>query len=328
MSASNSHSRIFALDALKCLAIFLVLWGHAIQYCGSKDATQGLVYVLIYTFHMPLFMMVSGFFSASSMSLSFKDMLGKKFRQLLVPVIVGCMVIMPLTFCISYFIGFGVFLTHYWFLKSLFICYLLLWCALRLKNVFRSTFLSILLSLMVALFIPIYNVGLLYPSFLIGYYLFKNRIILQTLGWPIAIGALVLYASSARILFQFETSMGSLFYQILIILRGIGGAVFFIMLFMKLLNNVKADRPIPAIVAKVGRETLGIYILQTIILEIIIARFLGSFFGEIDKGLFSVAIAPIISLIVLCVIMALIAYIGRSPLLSMLFLGRGKLKNR
>lgn len=48
------------LDVLKGFAIFLVVMGHAIQY-NQVDFDTNPVFRFIYSFHMPLFMFVSGF---------------------------------------------------------------------------------------------------------------------------------------------------------------------------------------------------------------------------------------------------------------------------
>ena len=55
------------IDFIKGVAILLVLVGHAIQYCyGAEYFLQGAyfsnpIFKFIYTFHMPLFMAVSGY---------------------------------------------------------------------------------------------------------------------------------------------------------------------------------------------------------------------------------------------------------------------------
>jgi fucose 4-O-acetylase-like acetyltransferase len=62
----------------------MVIWGHAIMHF-QPDYDQSYIFQTIYSFHMPLFMMVSGYFAASSMSLPAKVFFPKKFRQLLLP---------------------------------------------------------------------------------------------------------------------------------------------------------------------------------------------------------------------------------------------------
>lgn len=55
------------LDIVKFVAIFLVLWGHVVQqtYSAGKidpNAYLDIIYCVIYTVHMPLFMGLCGYF--------------------------------------------------------------------------------------------------------------------------------------------------------------------------------------------------------------------------------------------------------------------------
>ena len=54
----ESNKRIEYVDSAKAVAIILVIVGHC-HWLGSIPKLGSL----IYTFHMPLFFMVSGFFS-------------------------------------------------------------------------------------------------------------------------------------------------------------------------------------------------------------------------------------------------------------------------
>ena len=79
------------IDLITGIAIFLMLWGHCIQYCvaGSEiDFFENIVFKFIYSFHMPLFMLVSGylfFFSFSKRSL--KELLIHRVQSLLQPIV-------------------------------------------------------------------------------------------------------------------------------------------------------------------------------------------------------------------------------------------------
>lgn len=53
--------RIYAFDNLKALLIFCVVAGHLMEVC-TTGKTQLPAYLVIYSFHMPLFLLVSGFF--------------------------------------------------------------------------------------------------------------------------------------------------------------------------------------------------------------------------------------------------------------------------
>ena len=68
--------------------MFLVLWGHAIQHLSPAAYDENPMYIFIYSFHMPLFMMVSGFFAGSVIDREWRDTFGKKFVQLILPTII------------------------------------------------------------------------------------------------------------------------------------------------------------------------------------------------------------------------------------------------
>lgn len=69
--------RLLSFDYLKFFAIFLVVWGHCIEQLCSADSIEDSAYRFIYSFHMPLFMMISGYFSVSSLNLSVKSFVKK-----------------------------------------------------------------------------------------------------------------------------------------------------------------------------------------------------------------------------------------------------------
>lgn len=125
----STGNRLRSFDILKLFAIFLVLWGHCIQYFLSSEPVDEPLYRTIYAFHMPLFMMISGYFAASSMHIRLNDFLKKKSVQLLLPCLTWGILI---SFLIrpaldSSFIDslLHSFRGGFWFLKSCFICYLI-----------------------------------------------------------------------------------------------------------------------------------------------------------------------------------------------------------
>lgn len=119
-----------AMDILKCFAIFLVLMGHCIQHLLSSNYSDELGYRLIYSFHMPLFMMITGYFFVRTLrGGSFYDVFKKKFRQLILPILTWATIF---TIIKQIKVGFppaSAFIDSYtysfWFLKSAFICCML-----------------------------------------------------------------------------------------------------------------------------------------------------------------------------------------------------------
>lgn len=61
--------RIGSFDAVKAFAIFLVILAHCIQHLGPLDRVEDITYVFIYSFDMPLFMFLAGYFSTSSLKM-------------------------------------------------------------------------------------------------------------------------------------------------------------------------------------------------------------------------------------------------------------------
>lgn len=73
--------RIEWIDSLKGLGMYLVVWGH----CFSSNNFSIKKY--IYSFHMPLFFLLSGITSVYSTQTDFKTFLKKKIKSLLLPYI-------------------------------------------------------------------------------------------------------------------------------------------------------------------------------------------------------------------------------------------------
>lgn len=55
----DKKSRIFQIDNIKCILIFLVVFGHLCEQMPFKSSR--FLYLLIYSFHMPAFAFISGY---------------------------------------------------------------------------------------------------------------------------------------------------------------------------------------------------------------------------------------------------------------------------
>ena len=64
-TASEKSNRIAYIDYLKFFAIVCVVIGHIIQY-NDNNFDNNHLFRYIYSFHMPLFMMISGYISIFS----------------------------------------------------------------------------------------------------------------------------------------------------------------------------------------------------------------------------------------------------------------------
>lgn len=88
--ASNQNHRVIKprilyLDVAKAIAITLVCVGHATYLMTLRGPST--LYNWIYAFHMPLFMLLSGYFSLNAFKKGAKDFFLQKIRQLIIPAI-------------------------------------------------------------------------------------------------------------------------------------------------------------------------------------------------------------------------------------------------
>ncbi len=77
MKVTNTKSRNIYFDLLKGIAIILVAYGHVLQTFNS-DWESSSIGKTIYAFHMPLFMLISGYFFLSECSKNRYDTLYKE----------------------------------------------------------------------------------------------------------------------------------------------------------------------------------------------------------------------------------------------------------
>ena len=82
------------LNIVKGVAVLLMLWGHAIQYCARTDIIvfENIVFQFIYSFHMPLFMLLSGYlFFFSYQKRDLKTLLAHRAQSMLQPIFFATM---------------------------------------------------------------------------------------------------------------------------------------------------------------------------------------------------------------------------------------------
>lgn len=314
-------NRLASFDLLKLFAIFLVLWGHCIQHLFSLEPKENIVYIGIYTFHMPLFMMIAGYFSRKTLKVRFTTFLLKKAQQLLLP----CLSFGLMTWCLWSLIFYVIhgdypllgelvstIGNNYWFLKSLFCCYLLAWCGQHSGLKFYYWF---LITLVISQFISLYNLRLMYPAFVIGLLIRENQ-------WLMSI-----IKSKSGLLFIVFMVLGLLFgkfiwdYYAIRILLGLLGAIALVGVGTKYLERF-ASNNFSLRLCNIGRQTLGIYLLQGLILESILPVLIN--FNKINIWLFTLVVSPLISLAILLLCSQILQILSKSNVLAFCFLGQRK----
>lgn len=327
-----AKERNLVYDAIKLFAILMVLWGHAVAYLQTSDPTENPVFIAIYSFHMPLFMTVVGFFSGSVAEKRFSDFITIKARQLLLPpLVIGGFLAVGVWLKSGPSIALNSIISSYWFLKSAFLCFLIYYVGTKVES---WRWLGIVFSLVVSLCITDFGVDRLYPYFLLGILLRTYQSYLKVKAGMIAIcsGAVFILMLPhfnseilvARCLAAFKTAINEheyagLYCYLFRFVIGLAGSLFFISLFEYLSMKITAGK-YGRMIAAWGAETLGVYLFQTILLELP-PKYIGHIDGMNPK-VYNFIVTPAVSLGVLGISLLLIDLIKRNRWLSFFVLGK------
>lgn len=299
----DKQKRDLLPDIVRGFAIILVVLAHCIQEGSGQEFSENTLYFhdtlyqFIYSFHMPLFMLISGYYTWSSVQkVSTKQeqwsLLKQRCCHLLIPIVawttldyiykvaIGLygrsgILIIGKDYCLS-------LLTNFWFLWAVFYCFVVVWI---MHFHFRDSKVGYLL-LFLAMFWTPDGLGLhaykyMMPFFLIGFYahnsLQKNpqsaarlkmvnqRSVLYLVGSGIAFGLLFcLFDENSFIYLSGYKLLGKNYLRQLLtdgyrFLIGLTGSVFWILLWKELAQKV---RRISKVLAVLGQLSMGIYILS------------------------------------------------------------------
>lgn len=308
-------------DLLKLFLIFLVIWGHCIQGFNTSDCAGSTTYRIINSFHMPLFMMISGYFSVSSMNMGAESFLRKKFWNLIYPCLIWGAILWGVLECLySFHYGSDSFsisgilndyywLSNFWFLKSCFICYVLAY--IGLKSAKRRKYM-LPTTIIISQFISPFFVSFMYPCFVLGIALRKrpsyiNRIrkrcflvsvlfLLMLILWDEQMWVKS-HGIPADILDAgLDSWLEILCARIFRLSIGIVGSMVAISLFSSLFRlNTKST--IIQTCCDRGKYTLYIYILQRVLLEHGLSHLIC--LDNIGTSMYELIVTPLISFILL-----------------------------
>lgn len=167
-------ARIYYIDAIKAVLMFLVVWGHVIQYTNVKEGLDNCMAAFIYSFHMPMFMMLSGMFFNKQLKNECSQMLLKNILRLLLPAFV-------ITFCLFLLVyvnkprGLEESISWFWHCRPWFVT-ILFFCNITtflIHKVIRHKGFTFILTFLFFCMIPDISCRILfmYPFFVLGYYI-------------------------------------------------------------------------------------------------------------------------------------------------------------
>ncbi len=197
---SNVKQRNQVADVEKFLAAVLVVSGHLIAHDKNQLPSPYYFFNILAVAHMPLFCIISGWFSGTLMGMPFTRMLKKAEIRLLLPYLVWSSVavfakmgrsLLDRSFSLSNSVHLWIktvlFGTSVWFFLALFLIWILGWGVFRVES--KSGWLAIL-AVFAIMIIPIpYESDIyalsrlhdLFPIFYLGFYINRKRTVLLRL---------------------------------------------------------------------------------------------------------------------------------------------------
>lgn len=202
MASQTKRNKYF--DNAKLVLIFLVVFGHVISPLKDRDGILFTLYLIIYFFHMPAFIMISGYFSKGYQK---KGYFLKIIKKILIPYF-----IFQFIYSVFYFINgraesfqFDIFRPHWslWFLLSLFFWNILLhlFAKYRWFGVCLAFVLGVAIGYVdnIGNFLSLSRTFVFFPYFLLGFMLngeSLKKIIRSRFSLPAAIviiSAVIIY---------------------------------------------------------------------------------------------------------------------------------------
>lgn len=339
------EKRSEVIDFIRGIAIILVVYGHAIQYTsGYNYLTDGLffeniVFKWIYSFHMPLFMLVSGFLFKNYENKNLKEKILDRTKKLIYP-IVAWQTVWSLKYIFidsnERFLIFYIKELVYglWFLWAIFYSSLVIIVVEKFCKCERRRVLIYFLGVIISIVIPDYLGSsvykYMYPFFIIGYY---NKDFLEKLKnfkriqiiYVIFLLVLYLllfkyfnynsyiYTSGYSILKNGNVNLYQIVIDIYRFAIGLVGSILMITLLYLFflvdkffyLKNIKY----------LGKETLGIYIITSYLYLIIIK------FSFIKNSNLNYLNASIYSLIFIFISLIIVKIIKKIKILNIILFG-------
>lgn len=315
--------RILYIDKLKGIAMLAVVMGHL--SLTSFQIDNGFTVLLVSTFHMPLFMFLSGFVLTSLPSL---PKLGVKLCRLLCPMLfIGMLFSLSFTGSAWSFIFDGM-KKGYWYLLvlSVFSVLLLLFKLNRstlertrkwgdllitaliygililLSFIFSPTVADLLSLHLCAIYWPFFIGGFFIRKYQLQDYLLKNNSIFSI--------SLLLYALSVIIYLSGHYGIHCI------------GGLFAIPVFVYLFHETNTNRLIDVELMRMGRHSLDIYLFHFFFVKVLFLGSLGQWIAETHNSLVEFCLALLIAICIGYICIGLASILHKSHLIENIVFGK------
>lgn len=333
--------------------MFLVLWGHCIQFssAGCYDYYGDTIFKFIYSFHMPLFALISGYlFYDSLRKRTLWQSVKTRLSGLLYPIVLWCTARFGMGAVFDILNGEAVLFSNWWssvtgmflwFLWSILAASICIAVAVKLLPE-RLRIVGIVILCFAMYLFPNHEMNLyLYPYFAIGYYAKKTENIYGSHNWkqivcvaiPIFVAMLMFFHSEHYIYnsgialwaseYGWLQQLGIDIYRYVI---GLVGSVVIIALVICGVKHVP-DRFIK-VVASSGKISMQLYVFQCFCLSFIWSMVWTKIVGRIGWNplIINVVVYWMITFIMAVALMVVLSEIirvlNRLPRLSKVLFGR------
>ena len=293
----QKKKRDVSLDIAKGILIFLVVWGHSIQmgfgygYGETGQYMQNSIYRGIYSFHMPLFMAISGYLFFYSNQKSFREVVLSKLKSIGIPYITYC-TLLVLALAPSLKMGgaksviFETYKNGFWFLTSVLLNCMIVAVATiisRNKSIVAALLLLINISFLFVEEIYLYKThNFMFTCFIMGYLYnmyFSRPLTFNKTRWTGAVVAFIafivcvllfhnelyIYTSGVCIIRDGSISLYQFKIDILRCAIGFVASICFLY-FIPLCGHLSLIYK--DIICSLSRYSLGIYCLTSIMLSV------------------------------------------------------------
>lgn len=338
----SPNNRIEYLDSIKSVLIFTVIWGHFIAGTNNVEGQNNSKFIIIYSFHMPLFMALSGIFFYKLFDRDFKKVVWNKILQLIIP---ATFVLLILTIAISLYkprnlanLLEWVWSARPWFLFTLFFCII---ASLLFTKLTKSPTSGFILTFCLFALIPDVTDKELFmlPFFALGYYAYKYRHFIDKYWMILCLLSIVFWMciyigyyntgnynvyENPWVLWRVGSGICSpASFKVAVVRYAIGLFVcVFVFIILKKLYETNIGRAINRLKLNklIGQNTLGIYLLQAVFFSLLTA-FSAKYdvFSNISYG--RDIIPFILTIVMLPVFNLMVEFIKGNKLLSLLLLG-------
>ncbi len=311
----KENNRIAFIDRMKGLAIILVVVGHLL-----KTGEDGIVYQFIYSFHMPLFMFLSGIVVKDSIPIM---KLARKLSQFLWPfIVVGSLYVLFIGNTIADFVLANKKM-GYWYLLVLAIFYVFasIYGLLGKKHIVKDIFLSVgiyFLFRFACVYLPRDVVGGFsldvcyqnWPFFVLGLLVHRYDLLYIMKKYNIIFSiALIAYIPSYYVWIKY----GHLYV--------VEAMLAIMILYYFFMVRDKSQMWIERKLSYIGKKTLDIYIYHCFVTQYIAMGCLNLYLEETNNILIEFILSLMVALIVVFISIAIGKIIRKSDILKVLVYG-------